>query len=38
VDGRAGYRAKLGAREPGIWRRLAPVEALSQPINYGVYE
>jgi glutaconate CoA-transferase subunit A len=37
VEDRAGYCAKLGAREPGIWRRLAPGEALSQPINYGVY-
>jgi glutaconate CoA-transferase subunit A len=37
VENRAGYRAKLEAREPGIWRRLAPGEALSDPINYGVY-
>jgi glutaconate CoA-transferase subunit A len=37
VEDRAGYCAKLEAREPGIWRRLAPGEALSQPINYGVY-
>ncbi len=37
VEDRAGYRARLEAREPGIWRRLAPGEALSQPINYGLY-
>ena len=38
VEDRSDYRAKLGAREPGIWQRPAPGEAVSQPINYGVYE
>jgi glutaconate CoA-transferase subunit A len=37
VEDRTDYRAKLAAREPGIWQRLAPGEAVSQPINYGVY-
>jgi glutaconate CoA-transferase subunit A len=32
-----GYLNKLEAREPGIWQRLAPGEAPSQPVNYGVY-
>jgi len=31
------YLSKLQAEEPGIWERLAPGEALSQPINYGIY-
>jgi glutaconate CoA-transferase, subunit A len=31
------YLAKLAAREPAIWERLAPGEALSQPVNYGIY-
>ena len=31
------YLAKLAAREPAIWGRLAPGEALSRPVNYGVY-
>ncbi|MEJ2731948.1 MAG: CoA-transferase [Anaerolineae bacterium] len=34
---RAAYRAKLEAQDPAIWERLRPGEALSQPINYGVY-
>jgi glutaconate CoA-transferase subunit A len=34
---RSGYLAKLEATEPGIWERLSPGQALSQPINYGVY-
>jgi glutaconate CoA-transferase, subunit A len=34
---RAAYRQKLEAREPGIWQRLAPGQALSQPVNYGIY-
>jgi glutaconate CoA-transferase, subunit A len=34
---RAAYRHKLEAREPGIWQRLAPGQALSQPVNYGIY-
>jgi glutaconate CoA-transferase subunit A len=33
----AGYLAKLEAREPDIWQRLAPGEAPSQPVNYGIY-
>ncbi|HSJ59082.1 MAG TPA: CoA-transferase [Anaerolineae bacterium] len=37
VPDRAAYLAKLEAVEPGIWDRLAPGEALSQPVNYGVY-
>jgi glutaconate CoA-transferase subunit A len=37
VADRADYLAKLAAQEPGIWERLAPGTALSQPINYGVY-
>lgn len=28
---------KLQAKEPDIWDRLAPGEALSQPVNYGIY-
>ena len=28
---------KLEAHEPGIWERLAPGNALSQPVNYGRY-
>jgi glutaconate CoA-transferase subunit A len=31
------YLAKLEAREPGIWERLAPGQAPSQPVNYGLY-
>ena len=31
------YLAKLAACEPAIWERLAPGEALSQPVNYGIY-
>jgi glutaconate CoA-transferase subunit A len=37
VADRAAYLGKLEAQEPGIWQRLAPGEALSQPINYGIY-
>jgi glutaconate CoA-transferase subunit A len=37
VADRAAYLAKLEDREPGIRERLAPGEALSQPINYGIY-
>jgi glutaconate CoA-transferase subunit A len=32
-----GYLEKLEAQEPAIWTRLAPGEALSGPVNYGVY-
>lgn len=31
------YLEKLQINEPEIWERLAPGEALSQPVNYGVY-
>jgi glutaconate CoA-transferase subunit A len=31
------YLEKLETDEPGIWERLAPGEALSQPVNYGTY-
>lgn len=34
---REAYRQKLEAREPGIWQRLAPGQAPSQPVNYGIY-
>ncbi|MGQ9597896.1 MAG: CoA transferase subunit A [Anaerolineae bacterium] len=37
VRGWDEYLAKLEAREPGIWQRLAPGEAPSQPVNYGIY-
>jgi glutaconate CoA-transferase subunit A len=37
VEDWAGYLSKLEAREPDIWQRLAPGEALSQPVNYGIY-
>ena len=38
VADRADYLAKLEAQEPGFRQRLAPGEALSQPVNYGIYE
>jgi glutaconate CoA-transferase subunit A len=34
---RAAYRAMLETQDPAIWERLRPGQALSQPINYGVY-
>ena len=37
VEDWGGYLEKLEAREPAIWTRLAPGEALSRPVNYGVY-
>ncbi len=37
VDGWQGYLTKLQSREPDIWTRLAPGQALSEPVNYGVY-
>jgi glutaconate CoA-transferase subunit A len=37
VEDRSAYLSKLEEQEPGIWRRLAPGEALSQPVNYGIY-
>lgn len=37
ADDWAGYLSKLEANDPEIWNRLAPGEALSQPVNYGLY-
>lgn len=37
VTGWEEYLTKLEAQEPGIWQRLAPGEAFSRPVNYGVY-
>ncbi len=37
VEDWEGYLAKLEAGEPDIWERLAPGEALSEPVNYGIY-
>jgi len=37
VDGWDGYLDRLKAREPEIWTRLGPGEALSEPVNYGAY-
>lgn len=37
IQDRATYLAKLEAQRPDIWQRLAPGEALSQPVNYGIY-
>jgi glutaconate CoA-transferase subunit A len=37
VRDRSDYLAKLEARECGIWQRLAPGKAMSQPVNYGTY-
>lgn len=31
------YLGKLEAADPDIWQRLAPGQAFSQPVNYGVY-
>ncbi len=31
------YLQKLTNAQPDIWERLSPGEALSQPVNYGVY-
>ena len=38
VADRPAYLAKLEAREPDIWSRLAPGTALSEPVNYGTYQ
>jgi glutaconate CoA-transferase subunit A len=38
VEDRSGYLSKLEVQEPAIWSRLAPGEALSNPVNYGTYE
>lgn len=37
VSDRAGYLAKLEMQEPKFRQRLAPEDAFSQPINYGLY-
>jgi len=37
VEDWSGYLKKLEAQEPAIWTRLAPGEALSRPVNYGIY-
>jgi glutaconate CoA-transferase subunit A len=37
VDDWPAYLKKLEAQEPDIWQRLAPGEALSHPVNYGIY-
>ena len=37
VENWEGFLEKLGSQEPGIWERLAPGTALSEPVNYGVY-
>jgi glutaconate CoA-transferase subunit A len=37
VDDWAGYLARLEGKEPGIWDRLSPGEAFSEPVNYGKY-
>jgi glutaconate CoA-transferase subunit A len=37
LDAWPGYLSKLESRDPAIWTRLAPGEALSQPVNYGEY-
>jgi len=38
LDGWPGYLSKLESRDPNIWTRLAPGEALSEPVNYGKYD
>ena len=37
VESWEAYLAKLEAREPGIWQRLAAGEQFSEPVNYGAY-
>ncbi len=37
VDDWTGYLQKLETREPEIRTRLAPGQALSRPVNYGLY-
>ncbi len=37
VDDWTDYLAKLEGEQPDIWERLAPGEALAQPVNYGMY-
>ncbi len=31
------YMAKLESQEPDVWSRLAPGDAPSDPVNYGLY-
>ncbi|MFQ5610958.1 MAG: CoA transferase subunit A [Anaerolineae bacterium] len=38
VDDHSDYLKKLDAQDPEIWTRLAPGAALSEPVNYGIYE
>jgi glutaconate CoA-transferase subunit A len=38
VEDRSAHISELEAQEPAIWSRLAPGEALSNPVNYGIYE
>jgi len=37
LDGWPAYLSRLQSRDPAIWTRLAPGQALSQPVNYGAY-
>jgi glutaconate CoA-transferase subunit A len=37
VEDWEAYLSKLKAQEEGIWDRLAPGEAYSEPVNYGTY-
>lgn len=37
VENWEGYLEKLLKDDPAIWERLAPGQALSQPVNYGIY-
>jgi glutaconate CoA-transferase, subunit A len=37
VEDRSAYLYKLEGQDPALRQRLAPGEALSQPVNYGVY-
>ncbi|MDP7544181.1 MAG: CoA-transferase [Anaerolineales bacterium] len=37
VDDWEAYLLKLESERPDIWERLAPGEALAQPVNYGAY-
>jgi glutaconate CoA-transferase subunit A len=38
LDGWPAYLSRLQSHEPAIWTRLAPGQALSQPVNYGAYK
>lgn len=37
VEDWEGYLEKIIEEDPAIWERLAPGQARSQPVNYGVY-